>query len=72
MELKDVKKCLGKKVLWKGKEYTLNAYTLRFVTTKNSKKSQKGELCHDLELQDPEANATYVVDIENVSCKDTQ
>lgn len=72
MELKDVKKCLGKKVLWKGKEYTLNAYTLRFVATKNRKNSQKGELYHDLELQDPEANATYVVDIENVSRKETQ
>lgn len=72
MELKDVKRCLGKKVLWEGKEYTLNAYTLRFVTTKNGKKSQKGELYHNLELQDPQANTTYVVDIENVSCKDTQ
>lgn len=72
MELKDVKNFLGKKVFWNGKEYTLNAYTLRFITFKNGKKYPKGELCHDLELQDPKANATYVVDMENVSCTDNQ
>lgn len=66
MQLKDVKNNLGKKVLWRGVEYTLVAYTLRKAIRK------KGEILHELELLDPYANnSVCIVDMEEVESKVT-
>lgn len=53
----DIKQNLGRKVLWKGEKYRLNAYVLR-------KKDMK--IYKSVELQDNETKTVYIVPLREV------